>query len=262
MFLTFYILLLFDNSCEGYGLSETSPIITINTPEQRHVGSVGRPIGGVTVYIVDEEGNALPPGEEGEICCVGPNVMRGYFKNKEATDEVITVAPDGKSRMFHTGDLGRMDDDGWVRVTGRLKEQYKLENGKYVVPTPIEEAIGMSRFISQVVLFGANRPYNTVLLVPEIPAIRNEFDFDESMSDEEVLTDERVKGLIDEELASSCRYLKKFEVPQRWSFVEPFTAANGMLTPKMSIRRHKVIQAHQDEIAKMYGDEPDLEKVA
>jgi long-chain acyl-CoA synthetase len=115
--------------CEGYGLTETSPIIAINTPENRCVGSVGRPIGGVTVYIVDEEGRPLPKGEEGEICCVGPNVMRGYYKNPQATAEVISTAPDGKSRMFHTGDLGRVTEDGFVKVTGRLKEQYKLENG-------------------------------------------------------------------------------------------------------------------------------------
>jgi long-chain acyl-CoA synthetase len=115
--------------CEGYGLTETSPIITINTPEQRHVGSVGRPIGDVTVYIVDEDGKEVPYGVEGEICCVGPNVMKGYYNNPEATAEVITMAPDGVSRMFHTGDLGKQAEDGFVKVTGRLKEQYKLENG-------------------------------------------------------------------------------------------------------------------------------------
>ena len=85
--------------CEGYGLTETSPIITLNTPEQRSIGSVGRPIPGVSVYVVDEEGKPLPPGEEGEICCVGPNVMKGYYNKPEVTDEVISVAPDGKSRM-------------------------------------------------------------------------------------------------------------------------------------------------------------------
>jgi long-chain acyl-CoA synthetase len=122
--------------CEGYGLTETSPIMAINTPEQRKVGSVGRPIGGVTVYVVDEEGREVPRGQEGEICCVGPNVMRGYYKNQKATDEVISVAPDGKSRMFHTGDLGKQMEDGFVHITGRLKEQYKLENG-YVTWTKV-----------------------------------------------------------------------------------------------------------------------------
>jgi long-chain acyl-CoA synthetase len=85
--------------CEGYGLTETSPIITLNVPDCRSAGSVGRPVGGVTVYIIDEEGKPVAPGEEGEICCVGPNVMKGYYKNQDATDEVITTAPDGKSRM-------------------------------------------------------------------------------------------------------------------------------------------------------------------
>jgi long-chain acyl-CoA synthetase len=121
--------------CEGYGLTETSPIITLNTPENRLVGSVGRPIGGVTVYIVDEDGREVPTGGEGEICCVGPNVMRGYYKNEQATADVITTAPDGVSRMFHTGDLGRMTEDGFIKVTGRLKEQYKLENGCVKLPS-------------------------------------------------------------------------------------------------------------------------------
>jgi len=85
--------------CEGYGLTETSPIITINVPNNRSLGSVGQAIGGVKVYIVDEDGKPLPPGEEGEICCVGPNVMKGYHNNAEATAEVISVAPDGVSRM-------------------------------------------------------------------------------------------------------------------------------------------------------------------
>jgi long-chain acyl-CoA synthetase len=84
---------------EGYGLTETSPIITINSPEQRCVGSVGRPIGGVEVHIIDEDGKPLPPGVDGEICCTGPNIMKGYFNNPTATEEVISVAPDGKSRM-------------------------------------------------------------------------------------------------------------------------------------------------------------------
>lgn len=85
--------------CEGYGLTETSPVITINVPSSRSLGSVGRAIGGVTVHVIGEDGKEVAPGEEGEICCVGPNVMKGYYKKPEATDEVISVAPDGKSRM-------------------------------------------------------------------------------------------------------------------------------------------------------------------
>ena len=275
--------------CEGYGLTETSPIITINSTEHRSVGTVGRPIGGVTVYVVDENGKEVADGQEGEICCSGPNIMKGYYKNPEATAEVISTAPDGTSRMFHTGDLGRKTETGYVKVTGRLKEQFKLENGcvaygccvhestnmyssyasshvsivsvssnnrKYVVPTPIEEAIGMSRFLNQVVLSGANRPFNIALLVPEWPAIRAELKLnDDKMTEEELAQDSRVKELIDNEIRVTTMRLKKFEIPQAWAFVAPFTAANNMLTPKMSIRRHKVISTYQDIIAELYGDE-------
>jgi long-chain acyl-CoA synthetase len=157
--------------------------------------------------------------------------------------------------MFHTGDLGRRGEGGFIKVTGRLKEQYKLENGKYVVPTPIEEAIGMSRFITQVVLCGANRPFNVALLVPEWPIIRKEIGADDSVSDEELANDERVTALIDSEIAKTTAKMKKFEVPQAWAFVAPFTAANNMLTPKMSIRRHKVIQTYEELVNGLYGNE-------
>jgi long-chain acyl-CoA synthetase len=163
---------------------------------------------------------------------------------------------------FHTGDLARMDEEGWVKITGRIKEQYKLENGKYVVPTPIESAIGMSRFINQVVLCGANRPHNIALLVPEWPAIRAEFKVAESISEEELANDEKVKQLIDQEIAESCKQMKKFEIPKEWAFVAPFTAANNMLTPKMSIRRHKVMEAYEDLISELYGDDPIVTEAA
>jgi long-chain acyl-CoA synthetase len=157
---------------------------------------------------------------------------------------------------FHTGDIGRINQEGWVKVTGRIKEQYKLENGKYVVPTPIENAIANSRFINQVVLVGANRPHNVALLVPEWPAIRAELQYDDSVPEQEIVMDEKLRQLIDEEIHQSCFKMKKFEVPKEWAFVAPFTAANNMLTPKMSIRRHKVLEAYSDVIAHLYGDDP------
>ena len=210
----------------------------------------------MSVYVIGENGDEVAVGEEGEICCTGPNVMRGYYKNQEATDEVISTAPDGVSRMFHTGDLGRLDEDGFVKITGRLKEQYKLENGKYVVPTPIEEAIGLSRFIQQVVLCGSNRPYNVALLVPEWTSIRAHLKIEDSVSEEDLANDENVRLLIDDEIARTTQQLKKFEVPTAWAFVAPFTAANNMLTPKMSIRRHKVTQYYAETIGNLYGDDP------
>lgn len=226
----------------------------MNVLSRRKAGSVGRAIKGVDVWILDSNGNALGPGEEGEICCSGPNVMKGYHNNRSATDEVITLAPDGRSRLFHTGDLGRLGADGFLSVTGRLKEQYKLENGKYVCPTPIEEAIGMSRLISQVVVCGANRPYNVALVVPDWSVIRSELDLSESESSEEELSnDARVKGLISAEIKLNCYNIKKFEVPMAFLMVSPFTAANNMVTPKMSIRRHVVIKTYDDMISDLYG---------
>lgn len=246
---------------EGYGLTETSPIITINSPEQRMVGSVGRAIGDVKVHIIDQNGKEVGPGVDGEICCTGPNIMKGYYNNTKATDEVISTAPDGVSKMFHTGDMGQLTEDGFVKVTGRIKEQYKLENGKYIVPTPIEEAIGMSRFITQVVLVGANRPENIVLIVPEWEALRNEFKISDSVSEEDLANDERIRELMDAEIAMSCYNLKKFEIPTKWNFVAPFTVANDMLTPKLSIRRHKVQIAYQELIDEIYGAKLENESV-
>lgn len=240
--------------CEGYGLTETSPIIALNVPEKRKVGAVGVPLKGVTVVIVDKNGKPINAGEEGEVCCYGPNVMKGYYNNSKATAEVMSVAPDGVSRLFHTGDLGRLGSDGFLHITGRLKEQYKLENGKYICPTPIEEAVGMSRFIMQVVLSGANRPHNVALLVPDWLAIRTELKISDDMSEEELVNDPRVKRLIDGEIKSSCAgKLKKFEIPMDWAVVAPFTAANNMLTPKMSIRRHMVMKTYEDVITALYN---------
>eukprot|EP00804_Cyclotella_cryptica_P013704 CCRYP_016132-RC/>CCRYP_016132-RC protein AED:0.28 eAED:0.28 QI:348/1/1/1/1/1/11/531/685 len=226
--------------CEGYGLTETSPVIAMSVLGRRKAGAVGKVLNGVTVHILDSEGNPLPVGEEGEICCSGPNVMKGYHNNHDATTEVITIAPDGRSRLFHTGDLGKMDSNGFLAVTGRIKEQYKLENGKYVCPTPIEQAIGMSRFISQVVVCGANRPYNVALVVPDWLAVRSELGISTmNTSEEDLVNDCRVKGLINAEIKLNCYKIKKFEIPKAWACVAPFTAANNMVTPKMSIRRRK-----------------------
>ena len=246
--------------CEGYGLTETSPIIAINVPYEggRKLGCVGKPVEGVEVVIMNPETQqpVTEFGAEGEICCYGRNVMKGYYGNPEATAEVISVAPDGKSRLFHTGDIGTLDEDGFVAVTGRLKEQYKLENGKYVVPTPIEESISMSRFIAQVVVCGANRPHNVAVIVPDWVAIRAEMKIGDDVDEETLVNDKEVRGLIDEEIRVNTYNLKKYEIPKSWAFVAPFTAANNMLTPKMSIRRKIVIKTYEDIISQMYGDKP------
>lgn len=178
-----------------------------------------------------------------------------HFRNTRI-DEQVSSRIFLHTGRFHTGDLGRLDENGWLRVTGRLKEQYKLDNGKYIVPTPIETAISSSRFVSQVVLYGTNQPFNIALIVPDWDAIRSELQLVNNATEEELANDQRVKSLFDSEIARSCRSLKKFEIPNKWAFVAPFTLANNMLTPKLSIRRHKVIEAYEDVITRLYGQEP------
>ena len=245
------------------GLTETSPIIAMNAPYPggRKSGSVGKALDGVQVVIMNPETQQEAAlGQEGEICCIGRNVMRGYYGKPEDTAEVISDY--NGQRLFHTGDLGKLDKDGFVSVTGRLKEQYKLENGKYVVPTPIEEAVSMSRFIAQTVVCGANRPHNIALIVPDWVAIRAAMDISDDVTEEDLVNDKAIRGLIDEEIRVCTYKLKKYEVPMAWAFVAPFTAANNMLTPKMSIRRKHVIETYADIIGSLYGDIVDDEKIA
>ena len=152
---------------EGYGLTETSPITSCNRPGAHKIGTIGKPIPGVDVYICDEDGNTLPTGSEGEIVVVGPNVMQGYHKRQDATDEVIFQL--NGTRAFRTGDMGRIEPDEFIKITGRVKEQYKLENGKYVVPSPLEELLKLSGFINQVFIYGMNKPYNTAYGCARLP---------------------------------------------------------------------------------------------
>ena len=157
-------------------------------------------------------------------------------------------------RRFHTGDLGTLDESGWLHVTGRIKEQFKLENGKYVVPTPIEEAIGMSQYIDQVVLYGTNRPHNVALLVLNEQAVEAEL----KTSD---WTVQQLQSLVDAEIAARCSRFKKYEVPTSWAVVDPFTVENGMLTPKMSVRRHQVVQANKEVIEVLYDEDSSDERI-
>lgn len=147
-----------------------------------------------------------------------------------------------------------MDEDGFLKVTGRIKEQFKLDNGKYITPTPMENAIGMSRFIAQCVLVGANRPHTSVLIVPEWEALRQEFEIPDKVSEEELAKDPRLIDLMDAELHMTCYNRKKYEIPTKWAIVAPFTVANDMLTQKLSIRRHKVQLVYADLIDALYGE--------
>lgn len=225
---------------EGYGLTETSPIATANWPNSRKIGSVGRAIPGVKISISDE----------GEVVVHGPNVMVGYHNRKEENDAVFTS--DGG---FRTGDMGRLDKDGFLYITGRIKEQYKLENGKYVVPTPLEEQIKLSPYVANVMVYGDNRPYNVALIVANPDALKGwAAEHGVSGSVESLLTNPKVRELYASELEAHGAKFKGFEGVKEFALVgEDFTVENGMLTPSLKVKRRKVFEAHQAVIEGLYA---------
>jgi long-chain acyl-CoA synthetase len=239
---------------EGYGLTETSPIVSANTPDARRLGTVGRPIPGVDVFICDEHGKVLPRETDGEVVVVGPNVMQGYHGLEKETAEVIFEL-DGM-RAFRTGDMGRLTSDGFLKITGRFKEQYKLANGKYVVPTPLEERLKLSGFISQAFIYGDNKPYNVCLVVPDMPALQK-WAAQEGIEAEgaALLQDDRVHAKIGAELEQLAAAFKGYERPVKWALLgEEFSVDNDLLTPKMSVKRRNVVQRYGDRIEALYAD--------
>jgi long-chain acyl-CoA synthetase len=233
---------------EGYGLTETSPITSCNLPGARKIGSVGRAFPGVTVTIRDVEGY---PSGTGEICVKGRNIMKGYHGLEKETRDVLE--PDG---TFHTGDLGYIDADGFIWIKGRVKEQYKLENGKYVVPAPIEETIALSPLILQVMIEGTNRPHNVALVVVDKEALKK-WASEQGVSEANLLTDPKVRALYEAEIKRVCKEnehsIKGYEVPRNFALIdEEWTVENGMLTPKMSLKRRKVMEKYGDLINSLF----------
>lgn len=237
---------------EGYGLTETSPIATANIRTARRIGSVGRAIPEVSIEIdTDITGDPAI----GEIVVHGPNVMMGYYNLPEANEEVFT--PNGG---FRTGDLGHLDDDGYLFIRGRIKEQYKLENGKYVVPSPIEEQLQLSGFITQVMVYGEQRPYNVAVVVPDVEylekwAAENGLDTSDLAT---LLADAQVTELYKTEINRAQSNIKRYERVRDFVLEsEEFTPENGMLTPSLKIKRRAVMAKLGNEIDALYeGDDP------
>ncbi|WP_437669978.1 AMP-dependent synthetase/ligase [Sorangium sp. So ce131] len=233
---------------EGYGLTETSPIITVNTPDARRLGSVGKPIPGVRV-VIDTSRSHDPA--QGEIVVYGPNVTAGYHKRDEENRAAFTE--DGG---FRTGDLGYFDGDGYLFITGRIKEQYKLENGKYVAPAPLEEKLKLSPLISNAMVHGDNRPFNVALIVPDMASLivwaqGKGLSFDGSGA---MLKDPRVVAHVQEEVDKISSEFKGFEKIKKIALAaEDFTAESGMLTPTLKLKRRAVMEKYGPEIEALYG---------
>ncbi len=230
---------------EGYGLSETSPLVACNTPTARRIGSVGRPIPEVRVEI-DTRVPGAGPGE-GEIVVFGPNVMAGYHNRPE--ENAAAFRADGGLR---TGDLGRFDEDGFLYITGRIKEQYKLATGKYVMPAPLEEKLRLSPYIANVMLYGENRGFNVALVVP------NRENLEAWARREQIAPDElaaATRTLIAAELRREAAGFKPYEVPRRFALLdEDFTAEKDLLTPTLKIKRRNVVALYRGLIETLYAE--------
>ena len=226
---------------EGYGLTETSPVISVNDMRNNFfkIGSVGQIIDGVTVKIA----------EDGEILCKGPNVMMGYYKEKEKTAEVMT------GDFFHTGDIGEIDANGFLKITDRKKEMFKTSGGKYIAPQVIENQMKQSLFIEQIMVVGESRKMPTALIQPNIEYITQWLDnkgiktnsLQEACKETSLL--EAIQKDIDEhnEKFGAWEQIKRFElIPEEWSIDE------GHLTPTMKLKRKVVKEKYNSIIEKMY----------
>jgi long-chain acyl-CoA synthetase len=232
---------------QGYGLSETSPLATVNPPDKRKVGSVGPAVPGVRIEL-DHVATADP--NDGEIVIYGHCVMRGYHNLPEENDVVFT--DDGGLR---TGDIGHLDEDGYLYITGRIKEQYKLENGKYVVPAPLEEQIRLSPFISNVMVYGMNRPYNVALIVPDFPALEK-WTAEEGIhvaDRKQLVDDEHVRALFQREIDTLSEGVKSYERIRNFVLVQDdFTQENGILSQTLKVKRREVMQRWGQDLESLY----------
>jgi long-chain acyl-CoA synthetase len=232
---------------QGYGLSETSPLATVNPVEKRKIGSVGPAVPGVRIAL-DHVATADP--NDGEIVIHGHCVMRGYHNLPAENESVFT--DDGGLR---TGDIGHLDEDGYLFITGRVKEQYKLETGKYVAPAPIEEHIRLSPYISNVMIYGANRPFNVALIVPDFAALTKwAGERGIPAADHSALIDEQeVRDLFAREIETASVEIKSYEHIRDFVLVQDdFTQENGILSQTLKVKRREVLARWGSNLESLY----------
>ena len=236
---------------QGYGLTETSPVISYNRPERNRAGTVGEPLPGVEVKIASD----------GEILTRGPHVMKGYFKAADKTDEVLES--DG---WFHTGDIGDFTDDGFLRITDRKKDLFKLSTGKYVMPQPIENKLSSEPLVEQAVVIGSDRKFCAALIFPTESALRSQLQsmgLDADAPLDELLRLPEVKQLYQELVDKANEGMDHWSTVKRFALLsQPLTVESGLLTPTMKVKRPKVRDAFLDEIQALYDEAEREERAA
>ena len=238
---------------EGYGMTEHAPVISINYNADK-IGSVGVPLPTVKVEIIPPDADCCDgcDPEIGEIVISSECIMRGYRNDPEGTRQAI----DENGRL-HTGDTGYIDKDGYIYVTGRIKEQYKLANGKFVVPSAIETRIAADADIDFAVLCGAGKPYNAVLIRPSDAFIEKIVKTArlENVPREKLPDNPEIRSAVSKILASATSGLRGYEIPQKFAvIVDDWTIADGILTPALKIKRRAVETRYADIIAALYED--------
>ncbi len=227
---------------EGYGLTETSPVITNNLPGMIRAGTVGPPIAGVESAIA----------EDGEILTRGPHVMMGYYKAQDKTDEVI----DGDG-WFHTGDIGEFTSEGYLKITDRKKALFKLSTGKYVIPQPIENALTESPLIEQAVVVGNSQKFTTAILFPNLEGLKlwaKQNGVDAGQSDETLLKEPKVLRHYEDLVSGANTGSDHWTQVQRFRLVSDLmTVENELLTPTMKVKRKAVNDTYADAIDQMYS---------
>lgn len=226
---------------QGYGLTETSPVVATNLPSACHIGTVGRPISGVEVRTA----------EDGELLVRGPCVMQGYYKKPEETRAVLSS--DG---WLATGDIGRLDADGYLSITDRKKELLKTAGGKLIAPAPIENALKSSPFIASAVLVGDRRPYVAALIVPNLATVqpRAAQAGVNLASPKEMVSSAWVHDLIEGEIKRLTANLAQFETIKRFVLLDrEFTFDGGELTFTLKLKRRVIDQRYGDVIERLYA---------
>jgi long-chain acyl-CoA synthetase len=240
---------------EGYGLTETSPVLCVNPPEAPQVGTIGPAVADVDVRIdesaVGPSQQASVEGELGELLVRGPNVFEGYWGDPEATDAVFT--DDG---WFRTGDVVELRPDGYVAFHERVKQLLVLSTGKNVAPGPIEDAFAASEVVEQAMVVGDGQKFVSALLVPNFEGIRAwaaEEGIDLPEDPEGICDDDRVRDRIDAEVERVNADLESHETIKRFRLVpEEFTEDNDLLTPTMKKKRRNILDRYADRIEMMY----------
>lgn len=231
---------------QGYGLTETSPVIAAGALEHNRVGSVGRPLPGVEVEIA----------EDGEILTRGPHVFQGYFKKREETAGSFAEDPSGGERWFKTGDIGHFDPDGFLFITDRKKDLIKTSAGKYVAPQMLEGMINQSEFVEQTVIVGDKRKYVAALIVPDFERLRAwAKEQGIATGDKQALiSDRRVVDMIKADVNRLTRELADYEKVKRIALLaEEFSVDGGELTPTLKVKRRVVEEKYGELIESLYS---------